>query len=70
MPSNLGREAVADLNQKEGAADKGRQRNKFLRGHGLYWQCTCCGEDHEESIKKCNSGTCRIMLEDGSWNGA
>ena len=65
----IGKEAVADLNVKERAADKGEEIRKFERGHGLYWQCLSCGEDHEQSTLKCTTSTCAVVLEEGDQAG-
>ena len=61
----VGKEAVADLNVKERAADKGTERAKYTRGYGLYWQCQSCGDVHEQSTARCTTSTCAVTVNGG-----
>lgn len=63
----VGTHALADLNVKTAvkAADaKAYHLKKWKRGYGCYWQCQCCGEEHEECTKKCTTGTCCVVFDE------
>ena len=67
----LGRDAVSDLNdcggrsggKKDVKLETAVALNKFRKGCGRYWQCSCCGELYEEATKACSTTTFRVVLE-------